>query len=144
YGIPDEFDVVVCKGCGLRRLDPIPSESQLLAFYGPDYYSYAPPKRPTWWKRVGQPFSRSPIPTHNPNFPAPGDFLDIGCGAGAYLQVMRDKGWRVCGVEPVLAGVEEGKKAGFDIRHGSLLDVKFPDASFFPFLYTGENWFNAT
>jgi SAM-dependent methyltransferase len=43
---------------------------------------------------------------------------------------MRDKGWRVCGVEPVLAGVEEGRKAGFDIRHGSLLDVRLADASF--------------
>lgn len=130
YGIPNEFDVVVCQGCGLRQLDPLPSESELLSFYGPDYYAFVPPSRAPWWKSIARRILRSRIPTHNPSFAIPGDFLDIGCGAGDYLLIMRDRGWRVCGAEPVQAGVKAGREAGFDIRHGSLLEAGFEDASF--------------
>lgn len=130
YGVSGDFLVVACAKCGLLRLEPLPSETELLALYGTDYYAYRQPKRLKWWRWLARRIFRTRIPTHNPPFATPGDFLDIGCGAGEYMLLMREGGWRVCGVEPVLAGAEAGRNAGLDIRHASLLGVQFPDASF--------------
>lgn len=130
YGVKGEFLVVACQNCGLLRLDPMPTEEDLFALYATDYYAYHEPKLPGLWRRLGRRLFRTRIPTHDPRFAAPGDFLDIGCGAGEHVLLMRHRGWRACGVEPILAGAEAGWNAGIDIRHASLQGANFPDSSF--------------
>jgi len=70
------------------------------------------------------------IHTHNPKFNMTGDFLDIGCGNGAYLQVMANRGWNVWGVEPSRAGAFAAKTVGFDVYHGTLLEANYSSSSF--------------
>lgn len=130
YGIPGEFDIVRCTECGLVRLDPIPTDAELMGFYSKDYYAYQPVGRDNNLKSLAKKLLKTKIRTHNPPFAQPGNFLDIGCGSGEYLHQMRLKGWRVQGVEPSVFGAEEGNRSGLDIFNGTLHEANFPSASF--------------
>ena len=130
YGVKDEFTIVRCAKCGLLKLDPMPSEGELSRYYSEAYYAYQPFSKPNWLQRVKQRLNRSPIPSHNPSFSRTGDFLDVGCGSGAYLSRMRELGWNVRGVEPGSYGANTGRQAGFDIFQGTLLQAKFASESF--------------
>jgi SAM-dependent methyltransferase len=63
--------------------------------------------------------------------PAPGDeLLDVGCGAGDFLAVMRDLGWKARGVETDPQATRRGRERGLDIHEGDLASASFPDRRF--------------
>lgn len=49
--------------------------------------------------------------------------LDIGCGSGTYLKLMRDLGWQVHGVELDAGAVRAAQEAGLDVRQGTMENV---------------------
>ena len=49
--------------------------------------------------------------------------LDIGCGSGTYLKLMRDLGWQVHGVELDAGAVRAAREAGLDVRQGTMEDL---------------------
>jgi SAM-dependent methyltransferase len=59
-----------------------------------------------------------------------GKILDIGCGSGAYLDLMQEVGWETYGVEPSEAGAERARASGHDVFCGELLDAGYPSAFF--------------
>ncbi len=66
-----------------------------------------------------------------PKYVSGGKALDIGCGTGNYIRILREFGWNVYGVEPSEKAAKIGKeKFGLDIRTGTLLDHKFPENDF--------------
>ena len=58
------------------------------------------------------------------------NFLTLAAGSGEYLLKMREKGWRVRGVEPSRYGAEEGRRAGLEIFQGTLPEAGFTASSF--------------
>ena len=57
--------------------------------------------------------------------------LDIGCGPGHFLTILKDLDFNVYGIEPSETAARIGKdKFGLDIKTGTLLDHKFPDNYF--------------
>ncbi|WP_433974527.1 class I SAM-dependent methyltransferase [Tunturiibacter lichenicola] len=130
YGIPGKFNIARCTSCGLVRLDPIPTATELAGFYDENYYAYEPLKSNSRLKNFVKQIFKAKIKTHDPLFSQPGEFLDIGCGSGDYLHVMRSRGWKVRGVEPSTFGAEEGRRAGFDIFNGTLDQAKFNTNTF--------------
>jgi SAM-dependent methyltransferase len=129
YGIPGEFDIVRCAGCGLVHLDPVPTADELAKFYAQDYYAYQPIGKDGRLKALSKRLLKTKIETRNPTFLRPGNFLDIGCGSGEYLHKMQVKGWNVRGVEPSTFGAEEGRQSGLDIFHGTLCEANLADDS---------------
>ncbi len=79
------------------------------------------------WKR-----SYYSLPKINfPKYVSRGKALDIGCGSGYYIWILRNLGWEVYGVEPSENAANKGReKFGLDIRTGTLFDHKFPDNYF--------------
>lgn len=66
-----------------------------------------------------------------PPFRPGGRLLDIGCGHGWYVRIMRDWGWDAIGVEADGGAAARGRAAyGVDIRPGSLEEQRFPDGAF--------------
>lgn len=59
-----------------------------------------------------------------------GRLLDVGFGAGAFLQAARRAGWRAHGVEVALPAVERARGHGFEVFHGSLQEAAHASASF--------------
>lgn len=59
-----------------------------------------------------------------------GKLLDVGCGDGEALDILRDLGWQVCGVEFDPQAVNAARKRNLDVREGTLTDAPFPDETF--------------
>lgn len=60
----------------------------------------------------------------------PGTILDVGCGTGEVLAVARDRGWRVCGLEPVVKSAEFARARGLDVRAATLEGSGLPERTF--------------
>ncbi len=98
-----EFDVVRCAKCGLVRLDPHPEPDELRGYY-PDNYWFAPDQSAA--SRMEEAYRRLVLRDHV-NFVerslrdsgAGGPLLDVGCGGGLFLGMMRERGFRVLGLD---------------------------------------------
>lgn len=61
----------------------------------------------------------------------PGRLLDVGCGSGDYLALMRDLGWEVEGIEPDPRAVEQALTVhGLEVQCAVPEEGRFPAASF--------------
>ncbi len=97
------FQVVRCSGCGLVRLSPAPSPEELSVYY-PEHYWFEPANSATG--RLEERYRRLLIRDHI-RFVAralresgeSGPVLDVGCGGGLFLGMLRESGARVLGLD---------------------------------------------
>ncbi|MGH3993810.1 MAG: class I SAM-dependent methyltransferase, partial [Pseudonocardiaceae bacterium] len=59
-----------------------------------------------------------------------GTLLDIGCGNGRFLTIMRTLGWRVEGIEPDERSAELARRSSGAAVHAELYDELFPPGHF--------------
>jgi len=59
-----------------------------------------------------------------------GRVLDVGCGSGEWLGMMRDLGWQVEGIDFDEKAVNVARQTGLNVRCGALEGQNFPAASF--------------
>jgi len=98
-----EFAVVRCGECGLMRLDPHPAPEELRHYY-PDNYWFSPDE--TTASRMEEAYRRLVLRDHVrfvsralASSRARGPLLDVGCGGGLFLGMMRQRGFRVVGLD---------------------------------------------
>jgi SAM-dependent methyltransferase len=98
-----EFAVVRCGECGLVRLDPQPAPEELRLYY-PENYWFAP--GPSAASRMEEAYRRLVLRDHVRfveqalrHSPVRGPLLDVGCGGGLFLRLMRERGFRVAGLD---------------------------------------------
>src|ERR1019366_22131 len=98
-----EFVVVRCTDCGLARLDPKPSLEEVRRSY-PDKYWFAPDGGAAG--RLEEVYRRLVLRAHvgfvaraMRGSKARGPLLDVGCGGGLFLGMMRERGFRVVGLD---------------------------------------------
>jgi SAM-dependent methyltransferase len=98
-----EFAVVRCRECGLVRLHPRPDAEELRRYYPEDYW-FAPDESAA--SRMAEAYRRLVLRDHV-RFVAQalgggrarGRLLDVGCGGGLFLGMMRERGYRVAGLD---------------------------------------------
>jgi SAM-dependent methyltransferase len=132
------FTVVRCPACGLQWVSPRPGPDEIGRYY-PATYSWKPPEagaaesavhRLERWYRfhllrfeTRQLLRRTGL--------APGDaVLDVGCGTGDRLMVMRDAGLLPAGVELTAAADYARERLGLDVRRGTLDAARFEGGRF--------------
>jgi 2-polyprenyl-3-methyl-5-hydroxy-6-metoxy-1,4-benzoquinol methylase len=59
-----------------------------------------------------------------------GRLLDVGFGAGTFLEAGRRAGWSTAGVEVSLPAVEHARANGFDVFHGRMDEASYTAGSF--------------
>jgi len=59
-----------------------------------------------------------------------GRLLEIGCGSGAVLQLMQQKGWCVTGLDFDEGAVHNARSKGLDVHFGQLSEQGFADQTF--------------
>ena len=98
-----EFSVVRCGECGLVRLDPPPPPDELGRYYPPNYW-FAPDESAA--SRLEETYRRLVLRDHVRfveralrSSRASGPLLDVGCGGGLFLGMMRERGFRVLGLD---------------------------------------------
>ena len=131
--VPGNFQLVRCDNCGLIYQNPRPSTGDLLTLYPQDYDQHQDAVR-----EVRSPIARldrkyglrkrsKAVQRHVER----GRLLDLGCATGDFLEVMRDDGWEVVGIEPSpFASQWARDRMGLDVRTGTLETVALSDESF--------------
>lgn len=100
----EEFGIWECQTCGVRFTLPVPSEESMPLYYkSEEYLSHFHKKRTLFSLLYG--FVRSINVKQKANFVErhflrTGSLLDVGCGAGTFLNEMNKRGWNCQGVEP--------------------------------------------
>lgn len=127
----NNYKFYLCNMCGLEFIYPLPSNDELDKFYSKAYYNedkqrYYPEKennpqsylntRRGWLRRLG--LIRRFIDV--------GSILDIGCATGVFLQIAREEGWNVFGIEkfPIAAKEAQEKLGRENIYIGDPLDYQ--------------------
>lgn len=143
-GNEGSWSVVRCEDCGLRRTEPRPPPEELAAHYPAEYHPHTAadppssargdalrrfvlasikgyPGEPGGWRwlgaLLGRVFWRRFL--GYPEFRAGGHLLDIGCGGGYRLEVLRGLGWSVTGVDFSGAAVERVRQRGIEAIQGT-------------------------
>jgi SAM-dependent methyltransferase len=98
------FNISMCKNCGFRFTNPIPSEATIGKYYqSEDYISHSDTNKGIinkLYHLVRKQSLRSKIKLIDKTCPAKGTILDIGCGTGYFLQACKEDGWKIQGMEP--------------------------------------------
>jgi 2-polyprenyl-3-methyl-5-hydroxy-6-metoxy-1,4-benzoquinol methylase len=131
--VPGEFRFVRCRSCGHLYLNPRPAPSELAAIYPADYYAYT-----DTGSGIARRLRRLREARKVRGFRAaigdgPRRILDLGCGDGRLLAMLREHGapgWQLEGLDFSEAAVARCRARGFPARAGRVEDFDAPDASF--------------
>lgn len=153
-GIGGSFFVAQCGGCGLLFQNPGLKADLLAKHYPDDYAPYAPREArlgPTtlWYLRARKRYAHLPDPPDTgwlrrrfgrwasgiellPDFVQDGELLEIGCGSGNRLELLKRLGWSRCsGIEFSRHAASLARDRGFVVEAGRVEDLleKVPPAS---------------
>lgn len=126
----ETFHIVSCNKCGFKFTNPRPAEAGLGKYYqSEEYVSHSGTKKGLvnklyhWVRSYALGKKLQLINSHASRFiPNTSQLLDIGCGTGEFLNVCKQAGWNVMGIEPDARAREFGSKAyGIDVREESAL-----------------------
>ncbi len=147
FEIPGNFTAMRCKNCGLVFVDPIPVKEVLARHYPSNkYYSYQDEDSTSIFHIL-----RSYLVNHyhNPTFlsrlfsflvsnvPAmptqkKGKILDVGCGTGDTLILLKKLGWDVFGLEIDKNAITVAKKRGLkNVSLGSFEEINTYEDNYF-------------
>ena len=119
--------IVRCRRCGLIYITPRLEEREILHNYEmavDQTYLEEREGRVLTFRRNLQPLTKL--------IPTPGDcrLLDVGCHIGVFLEIAREQGWEVWGVEPSSWAAEQARARGLMVTTGTLKEARFPSDFF--------------
>lgn len=152
YDLAEPFTAVRCLGCGLMFTNPRPVQSRIGTYYSvSSYYSYQSLESVrdlSYAQRIKQvmfdayynadrgvlttSFARAVLSRVLivPPREKMGRILDVGCGSGGFLLMMKNCGWETAGVEISAEACNAANRHGLNVHCGQVEDAPLPDASF--------------
>ena len=124
----NDYKVVKCMNCGLVYVNHRPDQKTLNLLYN-DYHKRGEKDELAWSRLMWMNFEKVSS-FLNRKFPEKGKILDIGCGYGHFIELMRDYGWSVQGIEPSSKTIDCAKKKGLNVIETTIDDASFSDSLF--------------
>jgi len=103
-----EYKVYRCLNCGVAFLYPVPKTEKI---YKRDYFE-------KWYLRYYErrkQYFKNLIEQLQNYFPEKGKILDIGCGVGIFMDIMKEMGWDVYGQDISSFAIEFCKNKGYSV-----------------------------
>ncbi|MBF0516000.1 MAG: class I SAM-dependent methyltransferase [Nitrospirae bacterium] len=125
------YGVFYCPGCGVGITSPVPSNEDLKRLYAVGGYREKTGKRFIPFVEYFILLFRHMRKNRIEKYVKKGRILDIGCGRGLFLNVMKNGGWEVAGVEFDEAAASNASAFyGIEVISGEPRTWTFPPASF--------------
>ena len=114
------FRIVRCRTCGLVYVNPRPASEDLVSLYI-DYHTREGENEASWDRLMSRVFGESAeLLCSSRNCAGPGRLLDVGCGFGAFIARMRERGWDAVGLDPSPRAVAAATDRGRPVQLGTL------------------------
>jgi len=124
-----------CAGCGLLVSQPQATDEEMREFYENIYYQQIWPDPDSIWVENSQHYRDYEWPLFQSlckDWPPPpgGRAVEIGCGYGVMLGLLREEGFQVSGCELSTTAVEVCRQHGLDVVVGKAPGVPLPKGEF--------------
>jgi SAM-dependent methyltransferase len=133
----EPFAVVICSRCGLRRLEPMPTDEEYRLLYEGGYFGVPfDSETPTWISEYPpveyeEALTEARISAYAARlrrlaaiYPRRGAMLDVGMATGEFASMAIADGWRVAGLELSAEACRTARDRGIDAHCGGLLDCR--------------------
>jgi 2-polyprenyl-3-methyl-5-hydroxy-6-metoxy-1,4-benzoquinol methylase len=127
------FTIVKCRQCNLLFVNPRPEVEKASDYYTDIYYSYLNKSSDIGRTFYGEGSKKlfQEILCICKKFIPEGRLLDVGCGYGFFLRLMKESGYSVCGVDPSESACRfSNQEMDLKVTQGTLDNVSFPDNYF--------------
>jgi SAM-dependent methyltransferase len=116
----DGYAIARCRACGLVYVNPRPALERLASLYAA-YHARDGRDEASWDRLMQRVFQEAAdllcVAAREPGRPR---VLDVGCGFGGFVDLMRERGWDAEGVDPSPPVVEAARRRGRAVRLGTL------------------------
>jgi SAM-dependent methyltransferase len=130
----DSFLAVRCRSCDLIYLNPRPDVSELPTIYPPSYHAFDfSAERFGLIYKIRCRLEARRLLTWCRGLPDDARLLDVGCGDGFHLKLLRDFGkasWRLEGVDLSPAAVAHARRSGLNVHEGKAESLDLPQAAY--------------
>lgn len=118
--VQNGYPIVRCGGCGLVYVHPKPPEEGLPGLYA-EYHARDGGNEAGWNRLMGKIVREAAdLLDATRDGPGPPRLLDVGCGYGGFVSLMRDRGWDAEGVDPSPTTVVAASANGIPVHLGTL------------------------
>ena len=123
----DTFLAVRCRRCGLVFLDPRPADDEAGRIYPDHYHAFGfDAKEFGLVYAIRRRLEARRVLNWCHGLPVNAKILDVGCGDGFHLQLLREFGrrsWTLEGVDTDLRAAEAARKSGLKVHHGAVEEL---------------------
>lgn len=136
FDVPGTWPIAKCNICDQLYMNPQPSETAFHLIYPRNYVPYQmdlrPDTRPLMKFAILTAYEGAKLKILDKiELPDKPRTLDVGCGAGFFLEMLKRRGWDAVGVEPNEDLVKRAVgELGLDVRQGTLTTADLEEASF--------------
>lgn len=127
---PDIFSAMQCNTCELVYLNPRPSVSEFDRIYPPNYHAFDFSEEDFGFvHKIRSRLEAKRLLEWCQELPDDARILDVGCGDGFHLRLLRQygkKSWQLEGVDISRQAVEAAEKSGLKVHPGSVEEIGLP------------------
>lgn len=127
--LEQNIPIVRCGQCSLVFANPRPNAEGLKQFY----QDYFPPESASLWQeQMAEIFLKEGLDRVNQLVDGKSRrLLDVGCGMGFFLKLMKEHGWSVDGIEPAPEAAKHARETlGLPIFEGTIEKAVLQDGSY--------------
>jgi len=130
----DTFLAMQCRSCGLVYLNPRPSVSEFERIYPPSYHAFDFSEADFGFvHKVRSRLEAKRLLELCKDLPADARILDVGCGDGFHLNLLKKYGkasWTLEGVDIDRRAAEMAEKSGLKVHTGSIEEIGLPENTY--------------